>query len=185
MCVDVRGKTPRLSLHHRICAFSTWSFFRSFLATRERSGAAAWGFTPQVRLLMPSGYFAGTFGLGSRGRRFASLRFASRFSLFRCVKTRFVATNVFFSVWWGRWWSRGRGGGGLGGSRAPDADPLEKNKGGRRQKNVQNRSRNAEKRQNASCRLCSHQRLTRTVPRTRLRPCAERSLRARSVRPSC
>lgn len=119
--------------------------------------------------------------------RFArqALRFASRFSLFRCVKTRFVATNVFFSVWWGRWWSRGRGGGGLGGSRAPDADPLEKNKGGRRQKNVQNRSRNAEKRQNASCRLCSHQRLTRTVPRTRLRPCAERSLRARSVRPSC
>lgn len=51
------------------------------------------------------------------------------------VKKRFVAANVFFCVcWraerWGRWRWRRRRGGGLGGSEAPDADPLKKNKGG-------------------------------------------------------
>lgn len=47
----------------------------------------------------------------------------------RCVKEAFCGCKcVFFCAWWGRWGRRR--GGGLGGSEAPDADPLKKNKGG-------------------------------------------------------
>lgn len=55
-------------------------------------------------------------------------------------------------------WGRRRGV--LGGSKAPDADPLKKNKGGRQQKNVQNRDRNAEKGVRTSLRCArTHRRL--------------------------
>lgn len=67
------------------------------------------------------------------------------FKRYKSVRKRGCKCVCFFCVWLERGESGGgggerRGGGDLGGSEAPDADPLKKNKGGRQQKNVLNRS---------------------------------------------